>query len=118
MISVNAKEQVIYLHEKDGRLTGSVLVTGGKDLEGKDKPSAFMPINFSSEVKDKIYDSCAFDGADDGDVTIAIKCSFKGFLVHEEFNEVRREKLIVTDIKDIEKFEKEEKKEPVKRGRK
>lgn len=114
MINVNAKEQVIYVNFNGRGVFGSVLIGGGKDQEGNQKPNGFMNVNFSGACADKIYDM-----EDLTDETKAIKCNFKGFLVHNEYGVVKEEKIIVTDIDNLSVYVKEdEQKKPSKPARK
>ena len=117
MINVNANEQVIYVKFTGRGVLGSVLIGGGKDQEGKAKPNGFMNVNFSGYCADKIYDM-----EDLTEETKAIKCNFKGFLVHNEYGDVKEEKIIVTDIDNLSVYVKdnEEKKpaKPVRKGAK
>ena len=112
MLSVYAKEQVIYLSFVKGTVFGSVLVSGGKDLEGNSKPNGFMKVNFSNAVVDKIYEL-----EDLSEDSKAIICDLKGFIAYNEYNDVKELKLIVTDISNLKIYVKEEKK-PVKPVRK
>lgn len=116
MINVNAKEERVWLNDNGkGVISGSVLVYGGKDVKGENKPNGFMNVNFSNEVLDKIFDANVWE---EEKSQCCITCSFKGFLVHDEYKDIKREKIVVTDISNIKLYVPEEKKEPVKRGRK
>lgn len=114
MVNVSAKEQVIYVKFTGRGVYGSVLISGGKNQEGNAKPNGFMNVNFSGVCADKIYDM-----EDLTEETKAIKCDFKGFLAHNEYGDVKEEKIIVTDITNLSVYVKdEEEKKPAKPVRK
>lgn len=121
MIDVNAKEQVVYLSFVKGNFYGSVLIGGGKDVDGNNKPNGFMNVNFSNVCQDIIYDTDnLFENEETTKATIV--CDFKGFLVHDEYKGKKEEKIIVTDVSNVKPYKKEEPKEeekptrPARRG--
>lgn len=119
MINVDAREQVVYLSFVKGNFYGSVLISGVKDIDGNKKPNGFMNVNFSGECQDIIYDTDdLFENEETTKATIV--CDFSGFLVHDEYNDKKEEKIIVTKISDVRPYKNEKVKEkparPARRG--
>lgn len=96
MINVNCENQRVYLFEKDGLITGSILVSGGKDAQGNKKDGSFMRVRFSNEQQDYIWSKTK------GQVPKEASLECSGFLTTDTYKD---NKSIVYVVTKITKFE-------------
>ena len=111
MINVNAKQERVYTKVSGDYIYGSVLVNGGKDPKGNYKANGFMGVSFSNDCQDMIYNKFYNEKTKEAVIPTCILADMTGFIAWEEFNDVKRPKLVITTIGNIAEYVKEEKQE-------